>query len=65
MSVPNPNNCSTCEYKEHRGPADPEGLHCYMFKDSPTDVCMQHTARNESYDQLQNVLYRMRFMRTQ
>ena len=39
--MPNPNNCETCKY--HPDP-DAEG-HCYMFKDAPTDVCMQHSGR--------------------
>lgn len=36
----NPNNCSTCLHK-----LLPEGGWCYMFKDEPTEVCMQHTGR--------------------
>lgn len=65
MSACNPNNCTTCEYKEQRGPGDSADQHCYMFLESPTEVCMQHTARNENYDLLQRGLYRMRFMTTQ
>ena len=38
----NPNNCSTCKYKAMD---DGEGGHCYMFRDEPSDVCMQHTGR--------------------
>jgi hypothetical protein len=36
----NPNNCATCDHK-----LNPDGGHCYMFRDEPSDVCMQHTAR--------------------
>lgn len=36
----NPNNCSTCEYIQN-----PDGGHCYMFRDEPEEVCMQHTGR--------------------
>lgn len=36
----NPNRCETCTHKKH-----PDGGHCYMFRDEPTDVCMQHTGR--------------------
>lgn len=39
----NPNNCATCDYKQI-----PDGGHCYMFRDEPTDVCMQHTGRRIS-----------------
>jgi hypothetical protein len=39
----NPNNCETCKY--HPDP-DAEG-HCYMFRDAPTDVCMQHSGREK------------------
>ena len=36
----NPNRCETCDHKKRPG-----GGHCYMFRDTPTDVCMQHTGR--------------------
>ena len=36
----NPNNCQTCDH--HKINRDPE-LHCYMFKDEPTERCGQHT----------------------
>ncbi|EKD89704.1 MAG: hypothetical protein ACD_33C00004G0004 [uncultured bacterium] len=36
----NPNNCSTCDHIKY-----PDDGHCYMFKDIPTEVCMQHTGR--------------------
>jgi hypothetical protein len=39
----NPNNCETCRHKQN-----PDGGHCYMFRDEPTEVCMQHTGRNFS-----------------
>lgn len=41
----NPNNCNTCDHKQH-----PDGGHCYMFRDEPRDVCMQHTGRRMSED---------------
>ena len=37
------NNCSTCDYKRH-----PDGGHCYMFREEPEGVCMQHTMRRVS-----------------
>jgi len=40
----NPNNCNTCDHKRYAGNG-----HCYMFRDSPTDVCMQHTGRKRSF----------------
>lgn len=40
----NPNNCSTCHHK----PNGDEGW-CYMFRDEPTDVCMQHSGRRQFY----------------
>lgn len=36
----NPNNCESCQYKQM-----PHTGHCYMFRDEPTEVCMQHTGR--------------------
>lgn len=36
----NPNNCSTCDHIKN-----PDGGHCYMFADEPTEICMQHTGR--------------------
>lgn len=38
----NPNNCSTCDHFK-----DPDEGHCYMFRDEPTEVCMQHTGRQK------------------
>lgn len=37
----NPNNCDTCDHKRI-----PDGGHCYMFRQAPTDVCMQHTGHD-------------------
>lgn len=37
----NPNNCKSCEHWP-----DPAGVGwCYMFRDEPREVCMQHTGR--------------------
>lgn len=41
--MPNPNNCNTCKHKQN-----PDGGWCYMFRDEPTEVCMQHTGRQSS-----------------
>ena len=38
----NPNNCETCEHKQR---ARKEDGWCYMFRDEPKEICMQHTAR--------------------
>lgn len=46
----NPNNCTTCNHKQN-----PDGGHCYMFRDEPDDVCMQHTGRF-LFDRLQDYL---------
>jgi len=41
----NTNNCKTCE---HGQPTRvPEDGHCYMFRDAPTEACMQHTGRKK------------------
>lgn len=34
------NNCATCNHKR-----DPQGGHCYMFREEPTFLCMQHPDR--------------------
>lgn len=39
----NPNNCDTCLHKLF-----PDGGWCYMFRDEPRTVCMQHTGRAAS-----------------
>ena len=36
----NPNNCDACDYKK----MSDEGW-CYMFREKPVDICMQHTER--------------------
>ncbi len=41
-TMTNPNNCNACEYK--RINEQKEG-HCYMFRNAPSDICMQHTQR--------------------
>jgi hypothetical protein len=41
----NPNNCKTCDHGQP--PGKPQDGHCYMFKNAPTEVCMQHTSRKE------------------
>lgn len=45
MPATNPNNCSTCSYKEN-----PQGGWCYMFRDEPITVCMIHSARHNKSD---------------
>ncbi len=40
----NPNNCNTCQHKKK-----PDGGWCYMFRDEPTEVCMQHTGRKPDF----------------
>jgi len=45
FEVTNPNNCQTCEHIKN-----PDGGHCYMFKDEPKDVCMVHTIRSQQID---------------
>ena len=39
----NPNNCEKCEHGQSI--LVPEDGHCYMFRDAPAEVCMQHTER--------------------
>lgn len=39
----NPNNCATCKHMINN---NDEELHCYMFKDEPTEICMQHSWRS-------------------
>ena len=34
------NRCATCEHKKY-----PDGGHCYMFREEPTFLCMQHQDR--------------------
>lgn len=53
----NPNNCATCDYKEMKGSDHVDGeLHCYMFRDEPTEVCMQHTYRKKNLGEFHNAL---------
>lgn len=47
----NPNNCETCEHYEvqrniEENNLKAQKLHCYMFRDVPSDVCMQHSLRD-------------------
>jgi hypothetical protein len=42
----NPNNCAMCDYKKMH--TDEAVGWCYMFRDEPDDVCMQHTARKNN-----------------
>lgn len=44
MSDLNPNNCEMCDHKKN-----PDGGHCYMFKDEPDKICYQHTARGSGF----------------
>jgi hypothetical protein len=39
----NPNNCDTCRYKEINRSAG----YCYMFAEKPTEICMQHSHREQ------------------
>jgi hypothetical protein len=46
----NPNNCEMCDHwkmQRRIEETEPEAqkLHCYMFRDAPTEVCYQHSAR--------------------
>lgn len=34
------NNCTSCNHKR-----DPQGGHCYMFREEPAFLCMQHPDR--------------------
>lgn len=40
----NVNDCDTCKQKSFN--SDPE-LHCYMFKEKPDYICMQHSKYDE------------------
>ena len=42
----NPNNCQCCDHMHNRVSPRDDALHCYMFKDEPTKVCLCHTVRN-------------------
>lgn len=41
----NPNNCAACEHKRY-----PDGGHCYMFRDAPTEPCAKHAAHTAHMD---------------
>lgn len=61
MQSLNPNNCQSCSHMHNRSPNGEDAAgHCYMFKDSPTEQCMQHTGQRdferESMEGLQRVL---------
>ncbi len=43
----NPNNCSTCKHSAQKSQGS--NGHCYMFKDSPKSVCMQHTGNQAMF----------------
>ncbi len=45
--MPNPNNCNTCNYKRMKETGQTDAQHCYMFFETPNEVCHQHTARKE------------------
>lgn len=36
----NVNNCATCHHKKH-----PDGGWCYIFREEPKEICLQHSAR--------------------
>jgi len=44
----NPNNCETCDYKHMQSSDQDDESHCYMFRNEPTEICMQHTARKSA-----------------
>lgn len=54
----NPNNCLTCEHYTAQFDGKEE-QHCYMFKDEPDDVCMQHTGRTEGCRNLDIAIMRL------
>jgi hypothetical protein len=46
----NPNNCPNCDHHKtqrviEKNDAQAMPLHCYHFRDAPTDVCGLHTGR--------------------
>lgn len=50
----NPNNCSNCDHHKlqrviEANDGTAELLHCYMFKDAPTQQCMQHSGHKLSF----------------
>lgn len=46
----NPNNCATCDHKQH-----PDGGWCYMFRDEPDSICRQHTFYKKPMQDLLNM----------
>jgi hypothetical protein len=52
--VSNPNNCGTCKHKQN-----PDGGWCYMFRNEPDDVCMQHTYRAELTSNAEQAIIRI------
>lgn len=51
----NPNNCKTCKHKQQSS----GGSWCYMFRDAPAEVCMQHTARRDMEQGLYRALHQL------
>lgn len=50
----NPNNCPNCDHHKMQRVIeknDPQAmkLHCYMFRDEPTDICAQHSGNKISF----------------
>jgi hypothetical protein len=48
----NPNNCATCEHKE----VEHGDGWCYMFREEPEEVCMQHTPMIDLESELESFL---------
>ena len=49
----NPNNCNTCYYKLV---AEADDGWCYMFRNEPNEVCMDHTGRRMSVESIIKLL---------
>ena len=50
----NPNNCPNCDHHKTQrvieaSDKEAQPLHCYMFKDAPTEQCMQHSGHKLSF----------------
>ena len=43
----NPNNCLTCKHNNVTVDGEAVEGHCYMFEEEPSEVCMQHTMRQQ------------------
>jgi hypothetical protein len=52
----NPNNCTTCEYKQMKEVGQQPDQFCYMFQDAPQEQCMQHTGYKEEDAKLMSSL---------